>query len=104
MGVRPSLLYPAERRRGWLLARQSGYDHGVSADDAGGLRAGVPEVGGTCTRDLQRRSNSCPRYGRPYHHSPPNRTPAVTPTCLTRTLGWKKPSVAYPLKTRPMLL
>src|SRR2546430_17642407 len=44
VGVRPSLLHPAQRRGGRLLAGQPRFDDGVSADDAGGLRAGVPEV------------------------------------------------------------
>src|SRR2546430_9951605 len=96
MGVRPSLLYPAERRRGWLLARQSGYDHGVSADDAGGLRAGVPEVGGTAPATCSAAATAArDTADRTITHSPPNRRPAVTPTSLTWTPGWLKRSVLY---------
>src|SRR5256885_2690973 len=46
MGVRSSLLHHSERSGRWVLARQSRYDDGFPADDAGGLCAGVREDGG----------------------------------------------------------
>src|SRR2546427_11129172 len=43
MGVRSSVLHHSERSGRRVLARQPRYDDGLSADDAGGLCARVPE-------------------------------------------------------------